>query len=117
MAGSCEHGSEISNTIKGVEFIDQLSNCQLLKKESAALNLYCLLKLYGRFFTEKYICLIVIPYEKISIKIVLVLSMYRPVVTIKIYWLLLSIIYSYHYYHNYYHNTIISENISSLRYT
>jgi len=34
--GSCEHGNEPSGSIKGGGFIDYLSNCQLLKKDSAA---------------------------------------------------------------------------------
>jgi hypothetical protein len=31
VAGSCEHGNEPSCSIKGGEFIDLLSDCQLLK--------------------------------------------------------------------------------------
>jgi hypothetical protein len=30
---SCEHGNELSDSIKGGEFIDYLSDCYLLKKE------------------------------------------------------------------------------------
>jgi len=36
-AGSCEHGNEPSGSIKGGEFIDQLSECQFLTKDPAAL--------------------------------------------------------------------------------
>jgi hypothetical protein len=35
VAGSCEHGDEPSGHIKGVEFLDQLSDCWLLEKDSA----------------------------------------------------------------------------------
>jgi len=35
MAGSCEHGNEPSGSVKDVEFLDQLSDCQLLKKDYA----------------------------------------------------------------------------------
>jgi hypothetical protein len=35
MAGSCEHGNEPSISIKGGEFLDYLSDYQLLKKDSA----------------------------------------------------------------------------------
>jgi hypothetical protein len=35
VAGCCEHGNEISDSIKGGEFLDQLSDYQLLKKDSA----------------------------------------------------------------------------------
>jgi hypothetical protein len=38
VAGSCEHGNEPSGSIKGGEFLDQLSDCQLLKKDSAPWN-------------------------------------------------------------------------------
>jgi hypothetical protein len=31
VAGSCEHGNESSGFIKGREFFDQMSGCQLLK--------------------------------------------------------------------------------------
>jgi hypothetical protein len=34
--GCCEHGNEHSVSIKGGEFVDQLSDYQLLKKNSAA---------------------------------------------------------------------------------
>jgi hypothetical protein len=34
-AGCCEHGNEPSGSIKCGEFLDQLSDCQLLKKNSA----------------------------------------------------------------------------------
>jgi hypothetical protein len=36
VAGSCEYGNEPSGSIKGGDGIDQLSDCQLLKKDSAA---------------------------------------------------------------------------------
>jgi hypothetical protein len=36
VAGSCEHGKEPLGSIKDGEFFDSLSNCQLLKKDSAA---------------------------------------------------------------------------------
>jgi hypothetical protein len=35
VAGCCEHGNELSGSIKGGEFIDYLSDFWLLKKESA----------------------------------------------------------------------------------
>jgi hypothetical protein len=34
MAGSCGHSNEPSVSIKGGEFLDQLSYCQFLKDES-----------------------------------------------------------------------------------
>jgi hypothetical protein len=34
VASSCEHGNETSGYIKGEEFLDKLSDCQLLKKDS-----------------------------------------------------------------------------------
>jgi hypothetical protein len=34
-AGPCEHGNETSGFMKGGEFIDQLSNCELSKKEDS----------------------------------------------------------------------------------
>jgi hypothetical protein len=34
-AASCERGNEHSDYIRGGEFLDQLSDCQLLKKDSA----------------------------------------------------------------------------------
>jgi hypothetical protein len=37
---SCEHGNEPSSSIKGGEFIDSLSACQLLKNDSAPWSLY-----------------------------------------------------------------------------
>jgi hypothetical protein len=36
VAGSYEHGTESSGSIKGGEFLDQPSDCQLLKKYSAS---------------------------------------------------------------------------------
>jgi hypothetical protein len=38
MASTCEHGNEPSGSIKGREFLYQLSDYQLLKKESTAWN-------------------------------------------------------------------------------
>jgi hypothetical protein len=38
MVGCCEHGNEPLGSIKGGEFLDYLSNCQLLKKDSAPWN-------------------------------------------------------------------------------
>jgi hypothetical protein len=35
VAGSCEHGNESSGSIKGVEFLDYLSDYQLPNKDSA----------------------------------------------------------------------------------
>jgi hypothetical protein len=32
VAGSCEHGNEILDSIKGGEFLDQMSDYYLLKK-------------------------------------------------------------------------------------
>jgi hypothetical protein len=39
MVGSCEHGSEPLDSIKSVESNDQLSDYQLLKKDSAPWSL------------------------------------------------------------------------------
>jgi len=39
VTGCCEHGNEPSGSIKGGEFNDYLSDCQLLKKSSAAWSL------------------------------------------------------------------------------
>jgi hypothetical protein len=36
VAGSCEHGNEVSGSLKGGKFLDWLSDCQFLKKVSAA---------------------------------------------------------------------------------
>jgi hypothetical protein len=36
--GSCEHGNEFLGSVKGGEFFDKLSNCLLLKKDSAVWN-------------------------------------------------------------------------------
>jgi hypothetical protein len=33
VGGSCEHGSKLSDSIKGEGFIDQLSDCLLVKKD------------------------------------------------------------------------------------
>jgi hypothetical protein len=38
VAGSCEHCNEPSGSIKGGEFFYQLSDCQLLKKDSVPLE-------------------------------------------------------------------------------
>jgi hypothetical protein len=38
MAGSCEHGDEPSGFIKWREFLELLSNCRHLKKDSVALS-------------------------------------------------------------------------------
>jgi hypothetical protein len=35
VTGTCEHSSEPSDSIKGREFFDQLSDYQFLKKDSA----------------------------------------------------------------------------------
>jgi hypothetical protein len=35
-AGSCGHSNDPSGSIKGQEFLDQLSNYQFLKKDSVA---------------------------------------------------------------------------------
>jgi hypothetical protein len=35
VAGSCEHDNEPSGSIKGGQLLDQLSDCWLLKKDSA----------------------------------------------------------------------------------
>jgi hypothetical protein len=45
VVGCCVHGDERSSSIKGGEFLDQLSDCQLLKKDCAQwsqLNLHLL---------------------------------------------------------------------------
>jgi hypothetical protein len=39
VTGSCEHGNGPSGSIKVGEFLDWLSDCQLLKKDSAAWSL------------------------------------------------------------------------------
>jgi hypothetical protein len=36
VVGSCEHGNEPSSSIKGGEFLDELSDSQFLKKDSVA---------------------------------------------------------------------------------
>jgi hypothetical protein len=36
VAETCEHGNDTSGSIKGREFIDHLSGCQILKQNSAA---------------------------------------------------------------------------------
>jgi hypothetical protein len=36
--GSCEYDNETSGSVNGGEFLDQLSDCQLLKKDSAPWN-------------------------------------------------------------------------------
>jgi hypothetical protein len=41
VAGSCEHGNEHSGSIKGREFLDELTDCWLLKKVSAPWNYLC----------------------------------------------------------------------------
>jgi hypothetical protein len=33
---ACEHGNELSGSVKGVKFFNKLSDYQLLKKDSAA---------------------------------------------------------------------------------
>jgi hypothetical protein len=38
VAGSCEHGNGLSGSINGGEFLDYLSGCQLLNKDSAPWN-------------------------------------------------------------------------------
>jgi len=38
VAGSCEHDNEPSGSLKGGEFFDHLSNCQLFRKDSAPWN-------------------------------------------------------------------------------
>jgi hypothetical protein len=38
VADCCEHGNEPSRSIKGGEFLDLLSDCQLFKKDSAPWN-------------------------------------------------------------------------------
>jgi hypothetical protein len=35
VVGSCEHSNEASVSIKGMKFLDHMSNCKLLKKDSA----------------------------------------------------------------------------------
>jgi hypothetical protein len=45
LAISYEHVDELSGSVKGREFLDQLSNCQLLKKDSALWS-------YLRIFTQ-----------------------------------------------------------------
>jgi hypothetical protein len=36
VADSCEHVNELSGSVKGGEFLDYLSDCQLLKKGSVS---------------------------------------------------------------------------------
>jgi hypothetical protein len=38
VASSCEHGNELSGSIKGGEIVDWINNYQLLKKDSASSN-------------------------------------------------------------------------------
>jgi hypothetical protein len=38
VVGCCEHGNEPSGSIKGGEFLHYLSDCKLLKKDSATWN-------------------------------------------------------------------------------
>jgi len=38
VAGCCEHGNELLFSLKGGEFLDQLSDCWLLSKDSAPWN-------------------------------------------------------------------------------
>jgi hypothetical protein len=38
VAGYCEHGNEPSGSVKGGEFLNWLSDCQLLKKEPVLWN-------------------------------------------------------------------------------
>jgi hypothetical protein len=38
MEGFCDHGNELSDSIKGQEFLDQLSDLQLLMKYSTILQ-------------------------------------------------------------------------------
>jgi hypothetical protein len=45
MIGSCEHGNEPSDSIKGGEFLNQLSICQLLRKDLTPWSLIILLQL------------------------------------------------------------------------
>jgi hypothetical protein len=35
VAGCCEHGDEPSGSVKGAIFLDQLSDCQVLKEDIA----------------------------------------------------------------------------------
>jgi len=38
VAGACEHGNEPSGSIEACEFLDQLSDYQTLKKDSAPVS-------------------------------------------------------------------------------
>jgi hypothetical protein len=38
MECSCEHGNEPSGAMKGEEFLEELSDCKLLKKDSVQLS-------------------------------------------------------------------------------
>jgi hypothetical protein len=38
VVGYCEHGNELSGSIKCREFFDKLSDCWLLREDSAALS-------------------------------------------------------------------------------
>jgi hypothetical protein len=40
VAGCCEHSNEPMDSIKGGEFVDQLSDYQLLKKDSAPFSYF-----------------------------------------------------------------------------
>jgi hypothetical protein len=40
LVGSCEHGNEAFDSIKGREFFDHLSDCQLLKEDSVPWSWY-----------------------------------------------------------------------------
>jgi hypothetical protein len=35
MVGSCKHSNKLSGSIKAVKFLEKLSDCQFLKKDSA----------------------------------------------------------------------------------
>jgi hypothetical protein len=39
MAGPCESGNKLWDSIKSEKFLDQLSNCKFLKKDTADLRL------------------------------------------------------------------------------
>jgi hypothetical protein len=39
VAGSCERGNELSVSIKGVESLDELRECQFLMKDSRSMGL------------------------------------------------------------------------------
>jgi len=56
VAGSCEHGNELSGSATCWEFLDWLRICQFVKKGSAAwINLLCSIILYHAYTRKEII--------------------------------------------------------------